>query len=59
MVVTRRGAIPGRPAHFGHSYDAGHSERIRSVLPAAAGPSRPVESEALGQLRVKQESKSL
>lgn len=59
VAVTRREAIAGYRAHFGNSYDAGHFERIHSVLCVAAGPSRPVESEGLGQLRVKQESKLL
>lgn len=57
VAVTRCEAVAGYRAHFGESYDAGHLERIHSVLSAAAGPSRPVEFEGVSQLRVTQESK--
>lgn len=59
VAVTRREAITGYRAHFGESYDAGHFERIHSVLSVTAGPSRPVEFEGPRQLRIKQESKLL
>lgn len=53
--VVKRSRATVHP--FGESDDAGHSERVHSVQPHTAGPSRPVESEGLRQLRVKQESK--